>query len=77
MSGNLSDMATDVCNMFVMKFLLENGHDKVALKFQKIAKPPGTNKYLFLNVTFLGVFSNKNILRFGTSIEYYLVFKES
>ncbi len=48
----MSDIATDVCNMFVMKFLLENGLDKIALKFQKIAKPPGThnNYYDIFNI---------------------------
>ncbi len=34
----------EVCDMFVLKFLRENGFDKISKKFERIAKPPGNNK---------------------------------
>ncbi len=34
----------EVCDMFVLKFLRENGFNKISKKFERIAKPPGNWK---------------------------------
>ena len=50
MSGNPQNGVTEVCNLLVLKFLEQSGHEKIAKKFRNVTNTTtGKNSFKIVN----------------------------